>query len=127
MLVWGHYSGGAPVVKQQRASTFDSRGVNLMKRSLTVQMVVIAGWATLATTVWAQVPVQPDVVNEVPAGLAPGIGARAAAMGDAYVALATDTSALYWNPAGLARLSRPEADLHNGVREVSEVIPARIG
>jgi len=31
-----------------------------------------------------------------------GVGARAAAMGEAYVALATDATALYWNPAGLA-------------------------
>ncbi len=31
-----------------------------------------------------------------------GVGARAAAMGEAFVALATDATALYWNPAGLA-------------------------
>ena len=34
-----------------------------------------------------------------------GVGARAAAMGDAYVALADDATAVYWNPAGIARLS----------------------
>lgn len=31
-----------------------------------------------------------------------GMGARAAAMGDAFTAVADDTSAIYWNPAGLA-------------------------
>lgn len=31
-----------------------------------------------------------------------GIGARACAMGEAYVALADDVNAVYWNPAGLA-------------------------
>lgn len=31
-----------------------------------------------------------------------GVGARASAMGDAFIALADDASALYWNPAGLA-------------------------
>lgn len=51
---------------------------------------------------WGQVEVQPEVVNILPAGLGPGIGGRAAAMGDAGVALATDATALYWNPAGLA-------------------------
>ncbi len=33
-------------------------------------------------------------------------GARASAMGEAYVGLADDASALYWNPAGLGRLTR---------------------
>ncbi len=38
-----------------------------------------------------------------------GAGARGAALGGAYAALATDVSALYYNPAGLAQLSRPGA------------------
>jgi hypothetical protein len=33
-----------------------------------------------------------------------GIGARAAGMGGAFVAVSDDPSAVYWNPAGLARL-----------------------
>ncbi|MCB9250237.1 MAG: UPF0164 family protein [Ignavibacteriales bacterium] len=32
-----------------------------------------------------------------------GVGGRASAMGDAFVAVANDVSALYWNPAGLAQ------------------------
>lgn len=35
-----------------------------------------------------------------------GIGARAVAMGGAYVALADEPSALYWNPAGIATFNR---------------------
>ncbi len=31
-----------------------------------------------------------------------GVGGRASAMGDAFVAIANDASALYWNPAGLS-------------------------
>ncbi|MBL7075320.1 hypothetical protein ISS37_08810 [candidate division KSB1 bacterium] len=34
------------------------------------------------------------------------IGARAAAMGGAFVALANDASGIYWNPAGLSNLNR---------------------
>lgn len=34
-------------------------------------------------------------------------GARAAALGEAYTAVADDASAVMWNPAGLGRLSKP--------------------
>jgi hypothetical protein len=37
-----------------------------------------------------------------------GIGARAAGMGDAYVAVCEDASALYWNPGSLDRLKQNE-------------------
>jgi hypothetical protein len=40
--------------------------------------------------------------------LAAGVGARALGMGGAYVALANDVSAGYWNPAGLGRTMYPE-------------------
>jgi hypothetical protein len=38
-----------------------------------------------------------------------GFGAAGASMGDAQVSLANDVSAIYWNPAGLAKLTRSEA------------------
>ena len=38
-----------------------------------------------------------------------GIGAKARGMGGAFVGLADDPSALYWNPAGLSQLDRPQA------------------
>lgn len=37
-----------------------------------------------------------------------GVGARAIAMGGAFVSTANDVSAIYWNPAGLGKLYRPE-------------------
>lgn len=37
-----------------------------------------------------------------------GIGSRPQAMGGAFVAVADDAHALYWNPAGLARLNQAE-------------------
>jgi long-subunit fatty acid transport protein len=33
-----------------------------------------------------------------------GVGGRALAMGEAYVAVANDASAIFWNPAGIAQL-----------------------
>jgi hypothetical protein len=37
-----------------------------------------------------------------------GVGARAVALGEAFVAVANDPSAIYWNPAGLASILRHE-------------------
>jgi hypothetical protein len=38
-----------------------------------------------------------------------GVGARAVGMGEAYAAVADDATALYWNPAGLARVGKHSA------------------
>jgi hypothetical protein len=38
-----------------------------------------------------------------------GVGARAVGMGEAFVAVANDPSAIYWNPAGVASMVRREA------------------
>ena len=37
-----------------------------------------------------------------------GVGARAVGLGESFVAVANDPSAIYWNPAGLASLQRRE-------------------
>ncbi len=38
-----------------------------------------------------------------------GVGARPLALGGSYVAIADDSTAAYWNPAGLGKLTRSEA------------------
>jgi hypothetical protein len=40
-----------------------------------------------------------------------GINPRASALGNSFVALANDVSALYWNPGGISQLNRSEAML----------------
>lgn len=50
-----------------------------------------------------------------------GVGARALGMGGAYTAIADDSEAIYWNPAGLARMEKRQAsvshaELGNGNR-----------
>ncbi len=40
-----------------------------------------------------------------------GVGARAEAMGEAFVSVANDPSAMYWNPAGVASLQRRSAQI----------------
>ncbi len=37
-----------------------------------------------------------------------GVGSRSSAMGDAFVAIANDASALYWNPAGLVQFNEDQ-------------------
>ena len=44
-----------------------------------------------------------------------GAGARSLAMGGAYVSLANDVSALYWNPAGIASVVRPSIQLYHAL------------
>src|SRR4051812_46013243 len=40
-----------------------------------------------------------------------GVGARAVGMGETFVAVANDPSAIFWNPAGLASLQRRELSI----------------
>jgi hypothetical protein len=66
--------------------------------------------ATLLVALLAWLPGRPgaaqsSVLNRV------GAGARAAGMGNAFVALSDDGTAASWNPAGLAQLRKPEAAL----------------
>jgi len=48
--------------------------------------------------------------------LAIGVGGRALGMGSAFVAIANDVSAGYWNPAGLTHLDYPQAMLMHDER-----------
>jgi hypothetical protein len=45
--------------------------------------------------------------------LAEGVGARALAMGGAYVAVSNDATATYWNPAGLPFIGGPEVSFNH--------------
>ena len=51
-----------------------------------------------------------------------GIGARAAAMGEAFTALASDGTSLYWNPAGLTQLPAKEvsATYNSWLQEINQ-------
>ena len=50
---------------------------------------------------------QTNVATTAASFLEIGAGARSLALGGAFVSLANDVSALYWNPAGIVNISRP--------------------
>lgn len=76
------------------------RGVESMTRLLLAVLLALAPPARAALT--------SDVGGSAGQFLQLGAGARALGMGEAMVAAAQNPDALYWNPAGLSRMRRPE-------------------
>ena len=66
-----------------------------------MKTLLIGCWVVfgLGATAWAQ--------EERAIGNFAGVGGRAMGMGGAYLAVADDFTAVYWNPAGLAQLGMP--------------------
>src|SRR5512140_1286684 len=48
-----------------------------------------------------------------------GVGTRSFGMGDAYTGIANDFSAIYWNPAGLAQLTKGELSFGLSYQDVN--------
>jgi len=80
-----------------------------MKRSLSI-LLLTAGFVVPATVQAQLLPVlgAQRVGTATAQFLKIGVGARATAMADAFVAIANDASALYWNPAGISQFSTDE-------------------
>ena len=68
-----------------------------MRRALSLSVLCFLGLATSAQAV--------NYSNEV---LSIGVGARALGMGGTYVGIADDSTAVYWNPAGLTNVKHLE-------------------
>ena len=75
------------------------------KKEIFAMAVVIA--ATFASTYWIEA--EKGKGGVAGAFLSWGAGARSFGMGKAFVAVADDASATYWNPAGLGNVERQEA------------------
>ncbi|NOY61340.1 MAG: hypothetical protein GXO75_20700 [Calditrichaeota bacterium] len=59
-----------------------------------------------------------------------GVGARAMSMGGAYVGVADDYSAMYWNPAGLGQIRRMEMNVgfsHNRLKNNASYLTTQTG
>ena len=70
-------------------------------------------YTTLFALTFGIVSAQTNVGTTSASFLEIGAGARSLAMGGAYVSLANDVSALYWNPAGIASVVRPSIQLYH--------------
>ena len=68
-------------------------------------------WIVIATAclLFSGISSQAGWAQEMAIGSFSGTGARAMGMGGAYLAIAEDFTATYWNPAGLAQIRRVEA------------------
>ncbi len=81
-----------------------------MRKLFTTQFAVVTVFLILATASHGQYVSNVSKVGTTAANfLEIGVGSRAIGMGGAYVSVAEDVSAIYWNPAGLARLEHGEA------------------
>lgn len=78
----------------------DQHRMNFLRQWTAVVMLLM----TAAGVSHAQYP--EDALRLGSSGI--GVGARAIAMGGAYTGVASDYSAIYWNPAGLAQMQYSE-------------------
>lgn len=79
-----------------------------MKRILSGAIVVAALGTLAASPAVAQTALNNTAYGTTSAEfLLLGAGARGAALGGAFASIATDVTALYWNPGGFAQLERP--------------------
>ena len=79
-----------------------------MKPRVLIALVILVG------TTWHSQLGAENIAQAFAKGGVTGLGARAMGMGGAFVAQADDSSAVYWNPAGLTQLYRPEIHFMGG-------------
>lgn len=93
-------------------------------------LIIFFSFAVVAGTAFSQVTKTGTTAAKF---LSIGIGPKANAMGGAFTSIANDASALYWNPAGAATLTKYEAmfsytslykDLGINLNYIALVIPA---
>ena len=102
------------------------------RRAVTALLLAFA-LGSLAAPVWAQGSLGGQRAGTSSATfLRIGVGARAAGMGETFVAVANDPSAIFWNPAGLGSLQRREVAVSHvewpadvGYDHVTLVLPSR--
>ncbi len=93
-----------------------------MDREHSILRYPVGAARALTAGLLALVLASPVPLGAAPAGkyagefMAIGVGGRALALGSAFVGLADDVTAGYWNPAGLSRISYPQLGLMHDER-----------
>ena len=77
--------------------------MNIIAKRAAALVLVLLGFAGFSTAQVTKVGTTAAKFLSIP------VGARALGMGGAFVGIADDASAMYWNPGGLARLAQGEA------------------
>jgi hypothetical protein len=102
------------------------RPVGLYAKPLTNQTLHCADMFTSRLNCWASVcAVLLGFPTIASAQLFEAVGSRAQGMGGAFVAVANDSSATWWNPAGLAEGPFLDTALVRTTTEITEGLPAR--
>lgn len=100
-------------------------GLIKSKRLLLVMLLLFIATSLIATSLFVDI-VSADIVWEVKETgvdfLRLGVGGRATALGESYVALGEDIFSSYWNPAGLAKIEKPELGLMHSVVPVNALL-----
>jgi hypothetical protein len=78
------------------------------KHNVKLSVVFTTCYLLLTTPCGYAAEINPNAGTTSATFLTLGVGSRATAMGGAFCGLADDVTALYWNPAGLARLANTE-------------------
>lgn len=86
-----------------------NRGFALARTHRIRPAAVLHGVLSLVAAALFLLPAKSEATRYAGEFLRIGVGARALGMGSAFVGLADDGTAAYWNPAGLATLERREA------------------
>jgi len=81
---------------------------NFWRRKMKKLLLKISLMLSLSVSVLSLAQQNDQIGTSMANFLKIGAGSKATAMGDAFVALQNDASALYWNPAGIALLSKNE-------------------
>jgi len=92
---------GKVLILRAKVSHFSDTAPLLIKATTTFFLVLAI--ASFPSSLWSAAGTTGGLILDTP------VGARAIAMGEAYVAQADDVSSLYWNPAGIGLLNQSQA------------------
>src|SRR5262245_48859985 len=105
--MWERRSASSPSSVEARGGLRATGGRELKRATTTILLVGLLATSAGATEIFEKVGTVGVQFLKI------GVGARAAAMGEAFTPVADDATALYWNPAGIARIEGNQVSLNH--------------